>query len=332
VGSENEPPKSAISQPWPERLYHYTTRETALNAILPTGQIRLGLMRHLNDPRESKMWRVSTINDTGAEDSEFDGYPKSVEDLEAFHRRFSDVAKSTTKILALAQDAPADDPHDIFAHGYAHPRMWTHYAGGHTGVCLVFDRASLERAIETTLGGKGDLFHDSVYYADEASDEINAFTIRYSRIVELGFDGAVAEHVRAHHQALFFRKNTDWASEWEYRWVLRSPEPAPEFVPIVGSLRQVIRGDAFPDGDLDAYFHQLERYPNVATGLLRWLNGGPILVAGTKPGDGQSRSVHFRGSFWTGASPYADGRPGPHPDPARRDRERVMPEDHPRSD
>src|SRR6266516_5387666 len=37
-------------------LYHYTTRQAALGSILPTGELRVGLFRYMNDPRESKDW------------------------------------------------------------------------------------------------------------------------------------------------------------------------------------------------------------------------------------------------------------------------------------
>jgi hypothetical protein len=258
-----------------DSLYHYTTREKALGFILPTGKLRMGLMRYMNDPREAKKWIILPQRVVDAP-----GYPKSEQELLALSDSVSELVQSTTKILSFTRDVPADDPYDVFAHGYAHPRMWTHYADGHTGVCLVFNARALSRAIRGALRSKGRPWHDPVGYADEALDESPAFRIDYSRIVEIGLDDAVSEHVAAHRDALFFRKNTDWASEWEYRWVLRSHEPAPLFVPIRAALRQVIRGDAFPDSDLDAYRHQLESYPHAGEGLLRWMNGGPVLVPG----------------------------------------------------
>ena len=256
-------------------LYHYTTRETALGFILPTGSIRFGLMRYMNDPREAKKWLIFPYRDVG-----LPGYPQSEEELFAFSAAVSGVFQSTTKILSFTRDAPAEDTFDVFARGYAHPRMWTHYGGGHTGLCLVFNARALSGAIRRALRGRGDLWHAPVVYADEAVDESRAFRIDYGRIAEIGLEDAASEHVAAHRDALFFRKNTDWASEWEYRWVLRSPELAAVFVPIRTSLRGVIRGDAFPDADLDVYRHQLKDYPNASEGLLRWMNGGPIFVPG----------------------------------------------------
>lgn len=262
-----------------ELLYHYTTREAALNFILPTRRIRFSLMRHMNDPREAKKWIIFPDRDV-----EVPGYPQTEKEMFAFSDRVSGLMQSTTKILSLTRDAPADDRFYVFARGWSHSRMWTHYGGHQTGVCLVFNAQALARAIRVALSGRGDLWHEPVTYADEALEESRAFRIDYSRIAKIGFEAAVSEHIRLHHELLFFRKNTDWASEWEYRWVFRSPEPAPVFVPIGTALRRVIRGDAFPDSDLDSYRHLLADYPQASEGLFRWMNGGPFLVAGAGSG------------------------------------------------
>ena len=38
-------------------VYHYTSRDTALQHILATGKIRLGSLSKTNDPHETKSWR-----------------------------------------------------------------------------------------------------------------------------------------------------------------------------------------------------------------------------------------------------------------------------------
>jgi hypothetical protein len=269
-------------------LYHYTTREAALGSILPTGRLRLGLLRYMNDPREAKRWYMLPSRVIEAA-----GYPQSTEELLAFSDRVSESVQGTTKVLSFTTDAPtpADDPYYVFARGWARARMWTHYADGHRGICLVFDARALSKAIRRALRKRGELWHAPVDYEDEALDEFEALRIDYSRIVDVGFGTAVSEHVARHRHALFFRKNTDWASEWEYRWVFRDAQSAPAFVPIRSSLRQVIRGDAFPNAELDAYRHQIERYPDAGEGLLRWMNGGPFLLPGKGSGGLHIRTV-----------------------------------------
>lgn len=257
-------------------LYHYTTRQAALDAILPTGRIRLGLLRHTNDPREAKEWRFGGATPPGETGISNEEYLETMLDA-------ARLAQATTKLLCLTRDDPVGSmrpPNEIFGRGFSHSRMWTQYADGHRGVCLVFDKQALASAIQVELGGKGRLWHGPVTYADEEDDELRAFTLWEHRILKLGLNTAIAEHLEAHHKALLFRKNTDWATEWEYRWVLHSAEPAPEFVPIENCLRGVIRGDAFPEDDRDIYRHAVGRYDGVEMGLCRWLNGGPQFIPG----------------------------------------------------
>ena len=49
--------------PIPEELFHYTTRVAALEYILPTQRIRLGLLGKTNDPREMKDWGFLVMSD-----------------------------------------------------------------------------------------------------------------------------------------------------------------------------------------------------------------------------------------------------------------------------
>jgi hypothetical protein len=282
----------------PERyLYHYTTRQAVLGSILPTGQVRFGLFRYTNDPRESKDWFFSLTRDDPDEQA------NAADDFDAINRDANRIAKRTCKLLCLTRDDPAATT--IFGRGFAHSRMWAQYGGGHSGVCLIFDREHLAADIEATLGGKGDLWSDPVLYYDEAADEINAFGLRSLKIHQLGLEHAVAEHIRAHRQPLFFRKNRDWAGELEYRWILQSPEPAPEFVTIGASLIGIVLGHDFPSEDRDSLLHFLTIFGNPALAQAKWNNGSFNLA----PDEGLNPRI----SFWPAGSPWADGSAGSSP-------------------
>src|ERR1051325_6020504 len=68
-----------------DRLYHYTPREAGLGFVLPTGRIRLGLMRYLNDPREAKRWIVTPDDDVGGAEE----CPSTLEEILEFSDRFT---------------------------------------------------------------------------------------------------------------------------------------------------------------------------------------------------------------------------------------------------
>jgi hypothetical protein len=247
----------------PDRyVYHYTNREAALGQILPTQQIRLGLFRYMNDPRESHEWLFNVIGDRGG----------SIAHFREQNREATRLAKSTAKVLATRRDAShGGEGYGDFGRGYAHSALWAHYGGGHSGVCLVFERERLHEVIKSTLKGKGKLYAGPVTYADAEPEEDSAFTLTQSRIDELGLEAAVEEHVAAWHPLLFFRKSREWENEREYRWLFHSSDPVPEFVPLADTLAAIVVGHDFPDGDRDS----LERLSRVETATCRWDNGVP---------------------------------------------------------
>jgi hypothetical protein len=272
-------------------LYHYTARRTALSAILPKKELMLGLFRYMNDPRESKDWAFS-----GQEDAT---QPLNY-NLTELSDEATRLAKATTKLVALTRDDPVAPGTGFgqFGRGFAHSALWAHYGGGHTGVCLVFDRKLLGQAIEDTLGSKGDLFAGPVTYADAHSDEIDAFTLSYAAIEEHGLEGAMALKIETWHPVFFFRKSREWENEREYRWVLRSPEPVPQFVPIKDALRAVVVGHDFPDDELEPLDHLLAEVGVQQTARCRWENGVPQIFPRVRRPEGAPPGISLNVRLW----------------------------------
>jgi len=121
--------------------------------------------------------------------------------------------------------------------GYAHSRMWTQYAAGHSGVCLVFDRVQLLTKASAMFGSH--FHHRSVEYIS-------------------GFDGSLHDSELAdfdrpdpqqHHRTKvvpsLFVKNRDWESEREYRLLVDEWDETTCLVPIEDALVGVVLGVAF---------------------------------------------------------------------------------------
>jgi hypothetical protein len=265
-------------------LYHYTTRQAALGSILPKAELRVGLYRYMNDPRESKDWQFTLEGGSAG-------------DLIPVSKEATRVAKATAKVLALVRDDPtaaAGDGFGEFGRGYAHSALWSHYAGGHSGVCLVFDREALRRAVEDTLLSKGHLYAGCVTYADADADEVDAFTLSQADINRLGVPAAVEAHIQKWHPVLFFRKSREWENEREYRWVLRSPDPVAEFVPIADALRGLVLGDSFPPLDRDSVDHLAKTFRDLSLAICRWESGVPKIYPQGGPAGAISLNVRFR--------------------------------------
>ncbi len=86
-------------------------------------------VENANDPREAKDWIMTPISATGGFD------PAAYLAAQA---RFNVRLKRETKLACFSGDGAAKHNRDEepLDRGWAHPRMWAHYGGGHAGVCL----------------------------------------------------------------------------------------------------------------------------------------------------------------------------------------------------
>lgn len=198
-------------------LYHYTTAEIAIDYILKDRRLKLGQYTNTNDPKETKAWRMSIGAPPG---KSLEGY--SLDDISS---NVSAALKSKANVLCFTADHSLSGNHiqDIHRRGYGHPRMWAHYAGNHTGVCLIFLKSEITNIITQGFSSTHTIYHGPVTYCDRtiAVDAFNSpYTVNVYELDQLGLDEYVKRHVAIHHRWLFFEKLKDWSGENEYRWVL----------------------------------------------------------------------------------------------------------------
>jgi hypothetical protein len=192
----------------------------------------------MRDPRESRRWgyeaaRAATL------------------DIRDELRRFAELTRlahevpDRVKVFCLTRDdlSDRDEESAIFGRGFAHPRLWEHYADTHCGVCLCFDRRQLTTQLTRRLARFGPLEHGPVQYVDRAiAPDALRFLIEESNHMPL--TDALHKHFDTHVRELFFTKLRDWETEAEYRFVVRTDNTEPVDVNIAGSLRAVIIGEA----------------------------------------------------------------------------------------
>lgn len=62
-------------------------------------------------------------------------------------------ARDRVRLLSLTRDVEDYEGHaKIFGCCWARPRLWEQYGDEHRGVCLVFNRALFEEALQNSLG------------------------------------------------------------------------------------------------------------------------------------------------------------------------------------
>jgi hypothetical protein len=227
--------------PLHQNVYHYTTSQRALENILQSFTLRMGSFKGLNDPREAKTWP-------------FRLYTQAPETLTSFpldlFSRITEFITSKSLILCCVQDDPAviEDHEDrMLRSGFGHPRMWAQYGENHKGVCLVLNQQKLHTAIVDRLG-VGNLFSGPVHYLNTSYGPVaqngqSPYDIAYiERLLENDLATVLEPYVQHFHRELFFTKHLDWRDESEYRWVYRSKDVEPVFIPITQCLEAVILG------------------------------------------------------------------------------------------
>jgi Protein of unknown function (DUF2971) len=251
-------------------LYHFTRADVA-SLILDQNSVRMSPFENTNDPREAKDWFVTPVSAT----SGFD--PALFQDTqEALNIRL----KRETKVTCFSVDGEPKGNRDEepLERGWAHPRMWAHYGDNHHGVCLVFDKPRLEEAFRQELEHRGELDAGNVAYSDMNPALTRAFVMNMTEVSALGVDAAIDAHAAQNVGTLLFTKLSDWATEMEYRFVLRGRDASFEFVDLCDTLLAACVGTDYPDSDGSGVLARL-RTRSVPTFRVQWINGHPSLVA-----------------------------------------------------
>ncbi|WP_285727734.1 DUF2971 domain-containing protein [Psychromicrobium xiongbiense] len=265
-------------------LYHYTSAST-LARILESRALMMGPYSATNDPRETSGWGGS-IELT---------HDEALDQPEEIGRLWSLVrdAREGVKLACFTLDRETDQPtfRLPFHRGWARARMWHQYADRHSGVCLIFDRERWGESLQLLSEENSfDIHEGAITYEDVklghyqriltySSDELRAGQVK----------DAIARIVRDHRDDLFFKKNRDWESENEYRY-LAIGEAEKEFVPIATSLVGIVLGQDFPDTEVAVLADRLRRngLEQVKCARLSWSDGGPSIMVDH---DSQGRGV-----------------------------------------
>jgi hypothetical protein len=235
-----------------QRMCHYTRMESALN-ILSEKKLRLNKISKTNDPRESRPLEFLTFQDFGQQKN------PDVDKVNAVIR--NDIPRvimeewkvSCFTLDSLIQNDTTEESlirmHAAFlAPGYARPRMWAQYADNHKGICLLFDKNTIDTKMQQTFADR--CFSGQVAYDGEIFVSLSLFpppaTALITDLKNLRAVDAARKYVFDHHVALFLRKNPDWAHETEYRWLIHSTVQEVEGISIDGAIQAVLLGVDFP--------------------------------------------------------------------------------------
>ena len=271
-------------------VYHYTRAETARDFILKSSTLRLNTFSETNDPRESKAWTFNLWT-TG----KYDLGRYNMQEMSAW---FSNVLKSKARLACFVRDqAPLTGDHtrDILQRGLARARMWAQYADKHRGVCLVFDKARVIKAVTAHLSPRlcwvGDVVYRDHYIVRSAPP--HEFAINVDELEALGPEQYAQRHVDLYHHQLFFEKLTDWKDEVEWRVVVLGQDEDPLHLPIESALVGVIHGVSIDIDISEQLIIQTEGRSVEHMGII-WKNSGPWYDLGGSRWSGSGRTLLCR--------------------------------------
>lgn len=155
-----------------EKLYHYTKFDSAMRIIL-SKRLKFGRLDKMNDVYEACKHIYNTDTNTDI-------------DIKQIHN-----ALLLYMQLSFTQDGTYK--------GYEISAMWGHYAEKGKGVCLVFDKEKLIKALPNGLH-----YNEVAYQIDFKGDVI----IDSSNL---------SESIESNISKLFFVKSKDWEYEQEFR-------------------------------------------------------------------------------------------------------------------
>lgn len=132
--------------------------------------------------------------------------------------------------------------------GFARSAMWTHYAEGQTGVCLVLDREALQSA----AGLASSAHSRSIQWGDARYVEGFDAVIHGSETADLIDPAAQGRHHVEEVLPSLLIKNGDWERESEWRIIVDGwSADGPCSIPFENALVGLVLGVEFQPADFD---------------------------------------------------------------------------------
>jgi hypothetical protein len=234
---------------------------------MPTLTVRLSPFSEMRDAREYTRWAVPAAGFTG------DAADVDVDQAWAAASSRLNSLKDEFKLLSMTMDDPAEDEGE-YGRGYARSHLWEAYADRGRGVCFVFDKEVATALVPNQLQQIGRTAHGPVTYRNERL--FREIFVDLSEALKGDLDRIADEKLARHMDSLFLTKNTEWASEREYRFIVQSDEQYVS-VDVSESLVGICLGPETPKQAFHAVRH-FARHADVAIAKLLWWNNDPLLV------------------------------------------------------
>lgn len=215
-----------------EIVYHYTSREIAIEYILNKMSLRASPLNKTEDPKEYKKRIVASFG------LDKEGQHKQVSEY------LNEVVRKHSKVISFCRSKNGNED---FHKGYGKVRMWAQYGGVHRGVCLGINKRKFLESIKNNKNLENFLTGNVIYNNNykENVEIIDGLKDKFAD--EISLKKSTKKHILNKSKKILFRKDLDWRDENEFRIVLINEKEDYEYVDISDSLESVYLGIEFPE-------------------------------------------------------------------------------------
>jgi hypothetical protein len=259
-----------LIEPETELIFHYTSQSKAIELMLPSKQIQFGYMFKSNDLYERSLREISP--------SVWGGTEKEAQDCMVMAGSVREILHDRSRTFCTVNDCM--DNHHL-GRGYMNFPLWWHYAAENKGVCFVFDKAKLQKAVRLAADAASAQFIEpnNISYDLAVCDLFPLFnhTIPLTDDKNL-LSANILEHMKRFEKEIFFTKDSTWKAENEYRFAVICNDDMPFHVDFSDSIVGVVLGYKFPDCDITRDSQTLTRL-NIKAAFIEIYNGKPEIYA-----------------------------------------------------
>lgn len=193
-----------------DSIFHFTRRQTALEEILFGQTLLLNSFKRTDDPQEYKE-RLSGVQGWGIEQ-------ESAGKAFAVMGSVENILLNNTGFLSFCQNRYENTNIKSFAS--LKSRMWSQYAEGHRGICIVVSKDELRREVDQVFSKTEFLVETAeISYNTDFELTPNLLVIDKGDLdARSEFENAL-KYVEKHVNSLLFSKQGDYRDEDEFRLV-----------------------------------------------------------------------------------------------------------------
>jgi len=263
-------------------LFHFTKAETAIKFILFEKKLKFNALKNMSDPWENKKFEHYYKNmDTKKSPEIFQKEEELHNNIKTYSKIACFCTNKPPNIVTIEFNPQSNftmsklkfvkDNYEILA--YERSRMWNQYADNHKGVCIIFLKEQLRKAIKLQFTSM-EPYKDYVKYSPQYSYFQEGLELDCNKLISSNSKTFVKEYLQSKKDYIFFLKNIDYRDEAEFRLVVYDPKDTFNYLDIQDCIEVVLLGENCHDS-IKKCIPNLCKELNIDCGIMEWRNGEP---------------------------------------------------------